>query len=76
MIKLILTNSYGIFVWVSFFFTLFSCSVLYFKTKKTLNKYEKEFAAELNKLSEIERKMVIEKSKVAAQILVSQNKTI
>jgi heme exporter protein D len=76
MIKSILTNSYGIFVWVSFSITLFSCFFLYLKTKKTLNKYEKEFAAEINKLSEIEKKLVIKKSKVAAQILVSQNKAI
>ena len=28
------------------------CGILYYKTYKTLKKYEKEFAKELNKLSE------------------------
>ena len=45
------------------------------KTKKTLRKYESEFAAELEKLSNEEKQAVIEKSKIATQVLASQNKT-
>ena len=46
------------------------------QTNKTLKKYEKEFAIELNQLSESERKLVLEKSKVASQFLASYNKSI
>jgi len=41
-----------------------------------LKKYEDEFSAELEKLSVAERKAFLKRSKVANQILVSQNKTI
>ena len=39
-------------------------------------KYEKEFAKELSELSEAERKLVLEKSKIASQVLASYNKSI
>ena len=45
-------------------------------TKKTLKKYESEFAMELTKLSNDEKKAVLEKSKIAKQIFISQNETI
>ena len=44
-------------------------------TKKTLKKYEKEFLAELEKLSKEERQNVLEKSRVANQILAASSKT-
>jgi len=69
-------NGYGLFVWLSFAITFLACGVVYFKTYKTLKKYEKDFAKELSQLSEAERKLVLEKSKVASQFLASYNKSI
>ena len=69
-------NGYGLFVWLSFFITFLACAFIYYKTYKTLKKYEKDFAKELEKLSESERKLVLEKSKVASQVLASYNKSI
>ena len=72
----ILMNGYGLFVWLSFAITFLACAIIYYKTYKTLKKYEKDFAKELEKLSESERKLVLEKSKVASQVLASYNKSI
>ena len=74
--NLILMNGYGLFVWLSFAITFLACAIIYYKTYKTLKKYEKDFAKELNELSESERKLVLEKSKVASQFLASYNKSI
>ena len=74
--KFFFMNGYGIFVWLSFVITFISCAILYYKTYKTLKKYEKDFAKELDQLSEAERKLVLEKSKVASQFLASYNKSI
>ena len=74
--KLINIGSYGIFVWLSFSITIIVCYGFYYKTKKTLKKYEKEFAAELNKLTHSEKQVVLAKSKISSQILVSQKKTV
>ena len=72
----ILMNGYGFFVWLSFAITFLACGIVYYKTYKTLKKYEKDFAKELSELSEAERKLVLEKSKVASQFLASYNKSI
>ena len=69
-------NGYGTFVWLSFAITFLACGIVYYKTYKTLKKYEKDFAKELSQLSEAERKLVLEKSKVASQFLASYNKSI
>ena len=69
-------NGYGLFVWLSFSITILTCAIVYYKTRKTLKKYEAEFAMELNKLSASERQLVLEKSKVATQVLASYNKSI
>ena len=69
-------NGYGFFVWLSFAITFLACAIIYYKTYKTLKKYEKDFAKELDQLSEAERKLVLEKSKVASQFLASYNKSI
>ena len=69
-------NGYGLFVWLSFAITFLACGIVYYKTYKTLKKYEKDFAKELSQLSEAERKLVLEKSKVASQFLASYNKSI
>ena len=65
---------YGLFVWLSFGIVFFSCMIFYLKTKKTLKKYEKEFLNELKNLSESERKKVLERSKVANQVLAANSK--
>ena len=74
--NIISMNGYGTFVWLSFVITFLACGIVYYKTYKTLKKYEKDFAKELSQLSEVERKLVLEKSKVASQLLASYNKSI
>jgi len=69
-------NGYGLFVWLSFAITFLACATIYYKTYKTLKKYEKDFAKELEQISASERKLVLEKSKVASQVLASYNKSI
>ncbi len=69
-------NNYGLFVWGSFAITFIACSFLYYKTLKTLKKYEREFAREINELSSERKKVVIENSKIASQVLSSFSKTI
>ena len=69
-------NEYGLFVWLSFAITFSACATIYYKTYKTLKKYEKDFAKELEQLSASERKLVLEKSKVASQVLASYNKSV
>jgi len=74
--KIIFMNGYGFYVWASFVITFLICGIVYFKTYKTLKKYEKEFAKEVEGLSTERKKTVIEKSKIASQILSSYNKTV
>ena len=69
-------NGYGLFVWTAFSITFISCAIVFYKTQKTLKKYEKEFAKEINELSSEKRKSVVENSKIASQILSSHSKTI
>ena len=47
-------NGYGLFVWLSFAITFLACAIIYYKTYKTLKKYEKDFAKELEQC--VERK--------------------
>ena len=74
--NLIIMNGYGIFVWSSFLITFLVCGLVYYKTRKTLKKYEKEFAKEIEELSVQQKKTVLRKSKIASKILASYNKTI
>ncbi len=76
MNNFIIMNGYGIFVWSSFFITFLVCGILYYKTRKTLKKYEKEFVKEIEKLSAERKKTVLENSKIASKVLSSYNKTI
>ena len=69
-------NDYGSFVWSSFIITFFACTIVYYKTQKTLKKYEKEFAQEIKALSTEKRKLVVANSKIATQVLSSYSKTI
>ncbi len=74
--NLISMNGYGLFVWASFSITFAVCALVFYKTQKTLKKYEKEFAKEINELSAEKRKLAVENSKIASQVLSSYNKTI
>ena len=73
---LFLMNGYGIFVWSSFVLTFLACAIVYYKTRKTLKKYEKEFAKEIENLSVNQKKIVLENSKVASKVFSTYNKTI
>tara|TARA_A100001011_G_scaffold362999_1_gene412548 strand:- start:47 stop:280 length:234 start_codon:yes stop_codon:yes gene_type:complete len=67
-------GGYGFFVWASFLVVFIFCSLLYYRTRKTLKKYEKEFAQELERLPEEHKKRITKSSKVIGSILASQNK--
>ena len=67
-------NGYGIYVWLSFGIVIISSMFVYFKTKKTLKKYEQEFLAELQTLPLEEKNKTLESSKVAQQILATSFK--
>ena len=69
-------DGYGLFVWSSFVITFIVCGIFYYKTRKTLKKYEKEFAKEIENLSVEQKKIVLENSKIASKILSAYNKTI
>ena len=71
--NLILMDGYGIFVWSSFVITFSVCGIFYYKTRKTLKKYEKEFAKEIENLSAEQKKIVLENSKIASKILSAYN---
>ena len=74
--NLISINGYGLFVWASFSITFLVCALVYLRTYKTLKKYEREFAKEINQLSFEQKKTVVENSKIASQVLSSYSKTI
>ena len=74
--NLINMNGYGIFVWSSFIITFLVCGLVYYKTRKTLKKYEKEFAKEIEELSVEKKKVVLENSTIASKVLSAYNKTI
>ena len=54
-------GGYGHFVWPAFIFTLASCSVLYLKTNKELQKQEKMFLREFKQTQTVKIKSVKEK---------------
>ena len=67
-------NGYGIFVWSSFVITFLICGLVYYKTRKTLKKYEKEFLLELQTLTLKDKNKALENSKVAQLILAASSK--
>ena len=67
-------NGYGLYIWLSFGTVFISCAIVYYKTKKTLKKYEKDFLAELEALSVEEKNKALKTSKVAQQILAANSK--
>tara|TARA_B110000914_G_scaffold146366_1_gene128141 strand:- start:635 stop:868 length:234 start_codon:yes stop_codon:yes gene_type:complete len=72
--NLITMNGYGLYVWFSFSIVFISCAFVYFKTKKTLKKYEQEFIKELQALTLEEKNKALESSKIAQQILATSSK--
>ena len=74
IIEFISMNGYGLYVWFSFSIVIISCAIVYYKTKKTLKKYEKEFLVELEALSLEEKNKALRTSKVAQQILAANSK--
>ena len=74
IIEFLQMGGYGFFVWTSFLIVFIFCSLLFYKTKKTLKKYEKEFAKDLEKLPLEHKKRIAKSSKVISSILASQNK--
>ena len=74
ILEFILMNGYGLYVWLSFSTVIISCAIVYYKTKKTLKKYEKEFLVELEALSIEEKNKALKTSKVAQQILATNSK--
>jgi len=74
--NLIMMNGYGLFVWLSFAITILTCALFYYRTYKTLKKYEKAFAKEIYELSAPKRKLVLKKSNIATQVLASYKKSI
>ena len=67
-------NGYGLYIWLSFSIVFISCAVVYFKTNKTLKKYEQEFLTELQTLTSEKKNRVLKTSKVAQQILALNSK--
>ena len=67
-------NGYGLYVWLSFSVVIFSCGVVYYKTAKTLKKYEKDFLIEFDALSTENKNKALKTSKVAQQILAANSK--
>ena len=72
--ELLQMNGYGLYVWLSFSIVFVSCAVVYYKTRKTLKKYEKEFLVELQALSVEEKNKTLKTSRVAQQILATNTK--
>ena len=71
--ELIYMNGYGLYVWSAFIFTFLVCLILFLKTKKSLNKVEKDFHEEVKKLS-AEQVETLSKAKISRDILTSQSK--
>ena len=74
IVEFLKMGGYGLYVWSSFLIVFTFCTLLYYKTRKTLKKYEKEFAKELDKLPAEHKKRIAKSSKVISSILASQNK--
>ena len=74
IIEFLQMGGYGFFVWASFLIVNVSCLILYYRARKTLRKYEKEFVKELESLPIKHKKRITKSSKVIGSILASQNK--
>ena len=74
IIEFLQMGGYGFFIWASFLIVTVSCLFLYYRARKTLRKYEKEFVKELESLPIKHKKRITKSSKVIGSILASQNK--
>ena len=72
-LELLILGGYGHFVWSAFVFTFLVCFILFFKTKKSLNKLENDFKEEVKKLS-AEQTDTLKTRKIPREILTSQSK--
>ena len=70
----LLMGGYGFYVWTSFLIVTVFCFLLFYSTRKTLKKYERDFAKELDKLPLEHKKKLAKSSKIVNSILASQNK--
>ena len=66
-------GGYGLYVWSAFIFAFLTCLILFIKTKKTLNKLERDFEKEVKKLS-AEQAGILKTRKIPREILTSQPK--
>ena len=69
-INIFLMSGYGLYVWSAFIFTFLICLYLFLKTKKSLNKLEKDYKEEVKKLS-IEKVETLNTRKISKEILTS-----
>ena len=76
IIEFLKMGGYGFYVWLSFLIVFTFCFLLFYKTRKTLKKYEKEFLYELRNLSEQEKRKVLQKSKILNQISTTNREVI
>ena len=67
-------GGYVLYIWASFSLVFIFCFILFYRTRKTLKKYEKEFAQELEKLPLEHKEKLAKSSKLVGSILASQNK--
>ena len=72
-LNIFLMDGYGIYVWSAFAFTFLACFILFLKTKKSLNKLEKDFKKEVEKLS-AEQVDDLKVRKISKEILNSHTK--
>ena len=69
-INIFLMSGYGLYVWSAFIFAFLICLYLFLKTKKSLNKLEKDYKEEVKKLS-IEKLETLNTRKISKEILTS-----
>ena len=69
-INIFLMSGYGLYVWSAFIFTFLICLYLFLKTKKSLNKLEKDYKEEVKKLS-TEKVETLNTRKITKEILIS-----
>ena len=72
-LNILIMNGYGLYVWSAFILTFLVCLILFLKTKKSLNKVEKDFHEEVKKLS-AEQVETLKKRKISKEILNPQVK--
>jgi len=66
-------DGYGLYVWSAFIFTFLVCFILFFKTRRSLNKLESEFKEEVKKLS-AEQVDTLKTGRIQREILTSNPK--